>query len=94
MHNVEGREPKQKVKEVNRPTGKVNADINWKEAMQIYKPQKQIGVAVIDSGVAFDHPDLASNIWRNIGEILENGIDDDDNGYVDVRSKNSTGKYA
>ena len=40
-------------------------------------------VAVIDSGVAFEHPDLAGNIWNNLREIPGNGLDDDGNGYVD-----------
>jgi len=40
-------------------------------------------VAVIDSGIAYNHPDLKDNIWRNPGEIAGNGIDDDLNGYVD-----------
>ena len=40
-------------------------------------------VVVIDSGVDTDHPDLADNIWTNPGEIAGNGIDDDNNGYVD-----------
>lgn len=40
-------------------------------------------VAVIDTGVDYDHEDLANNIWVNSGEIADNGIDDDGNGYVD-----------
>jgi len=40
-------------------------------------------VAVLDSGVDVDHPDLAANIWRNEDEIPGNGIDDDHNGWVD-----------
>lgn len=40
-------------------------------------------VAVLDSGVQFDHPDLASNLWTNPGEIAGNGVDEDRNGYVD-----------
>ncbi len=40
-------------------------------------------VAVIDTGVDLDHPDLAANIWTNSGEIAGNGIDDDGNGYID-----------
>lgn len=40
-------------------------------------------VAVIDTGVAYNHPLLRKNIWRNPGEIPGNGIDDDDNGFVD-----------
>jgi len=40
-------------------------------------------VAVLDTGVWRDHPDLADHIWTNLGEIPGNGIDDDGNGYVD-----------
>lgn len=44
---------------------------------------KGITVAVIDSGVAYNHPDLAANIWTNQDEIANNGIDDDGNGFID-----------
>ena len=40
-------------------------------------------IAVIDSGVDTDHPDIIANMWFNRGEIPLNGIDDDANGYVD-----------
>lgn len=40
-------------------------------------------VCVIDEGVKWSHPDLIDNIWTNTGEIPDNGIDDDANGYVD-----------
>ena len=40
-------------------------------------------VADIDTGVKYNHPDLAANMWVNPGEIAGNGIDDDANGYVD-----------
>jgi len=40
-------------------------------------------VAVIDSGIDFSHPDLASQIWTNPGEVPNNGLDDDNNGLVD-----------
>ena len=43
----------------------------------------QVVVADIDTGIDYTHPDLAANIWNNSGEIAGNGIDDDDNGYVD-----------
>jgi len=40
-------------------------------------------VAVIDTGVDVNHPDLMSQLWVNAGEIAGNGLDDDGNGYVD-----------
>ena len=40
-------------------------------------------MAVVDEGVAYNHPALAANIWKNEKEIPGNGIDDDGNGYVD-----------
>ena len=40
-------------------------------------------IAIIDTGVDWDHPDLDDNIWRNWDEIPDNGVDDDGNGYVD-----------
>jgi subtilisin family serine protease len=44
-------------------------------------------IGVIDSGVDYNHPDLAANIWTNPGESgggkETNGVDDDNNGYID-----------
>ncbi len=42
-------------------------------------------IAVLDTGVDMNHPDLAANLWQNFGEIAGNGVDDDGNGYVDDR---------
>ena len=44
---------------------------------------KGVTVAVIDTGVDLDHPDLVQNLYVNPGEIAGNGIDDDQNGFVD-----------
>ena len=44
---------------------------------------RNIVVAVIDSGVDYTHEDLAGNMWVNAGEIPDNGVDDDNNGFVD-----------
>lgn len=40
-------------------------------------------VGVLDTGVDYRHEDLRENVWRNPGEIPGNGVDDDDNGFVD-----------
>ncbi len=40
-------------------------------------------VAVLDSGLVINHPDLANNIWINSGEINNDGLDNDGNGYID-----------
>ncbi len=42
-------------------------------------------VAILDDGLDFNHPDLAANAFVNTGEIANNGIDDDNNGYIDDR---------
>lgn len=39
--------------------------------------------AVLDSGVDYNHPDLAANMWKNPNEVAGDGIDNDNNGYVD-----------
>jgi len=44
---------------------------------------KNVLVAVIDSGIDMSHPDKPKYIWKNTKEIPNNGIDDDHNGYVD-----------
>ncbi len=43
----------------------------------------QTVVAVVDTGLDFTHPDIQGNIWINADEVANNGIDDDNNGFVD-----------
>jgi len=57
----------------------INADNAW----EIEKGNDQIVIAIIDSGIEYDHPDLEDNVWINHGEIPDNFIDDDNNGYID-----------
>lgn len=69
------------------PTGrgnaKIGADINMINAWDIEKGSEDIIVAILDSGIKDDHPDLRNRMWINKEEIPDNGIDDDDNGYID-----------
>ena len=40
-------------------------------------------IGILDTGAQLDHPDLEANLWTNPGEIPDNQVDDDGNGYVD-----------
>ena len=62
--------------------GVIDADIDAPEAWDIETGANMI-VAVIDSGLDYNHVDILGNVWSNSGEIANNGIDDDGNGYVD-----------
>ena len=63
--------------------GKNDADIDAPEAWDKTTGRKEILVAIIDTGIDYNHPDLANNIWTNPDEIPNNNRDDDNNGYVD-----------
>jgi len=66
--------------------GTPDADIDAPEAWYyeiLPAPGQEIIVAVVDTGVDYNHPDLAPVMWTNAGEIPDNGVDDDGNGFID-----------
>ena len=61
-----------------------DADVDAPEAWDIQNSAPEIIIAVADTGIDYDHPDLADNMWVNTAEL--NGspdVDDDNNGYID-----------
>ncbi len=62
-------------------------DMNIWEAWEAYpiskEETKNVVVAIIDTGVDYQHPDLQEQMWINPNEIPDNGFDDDGNGYID-----------
>ena len=64
--------------------GVSDADIDAPEAWNTTTGSRNVVVAVIDTGIAYPHPDLATNIWINEAEASGRPLTDDDgNGYID-----------
>lgn len=57
----------------------IKADLGWTWAREA----NDVVIAIIDTGVQLDHPDLKDNIWVNEDEIPDDDIDNDLNGYID-----------
>lgn len=59
-------------------------DIGLPEALSICdEAKREVVVAIVDTGVKYDHPDLQDKMWINSDEIAGDGIDNDENGYID-----------
>ena len=58
----------------------INISPSWSNDLEV---NKEVIVAVLDSGIDLDHPDLIDNIWNNYGEVANDGIDNDNNSYID-----------
>jgi subtilisin family serine protease len=65
------------------PGGPADIDIDAPEIWDKTRGSSDILIAVIDTGIDYNHPDLNSNMWVNPGEIAGNSTDDDGNGYID-----------
>ena len=55
----------------------------YRSVLRGHAPRDTVQVAIIDSGIDIDHEDLTAEAWTNADEVPDNGVDDDDNGYVD-----------
>ncbi len=65
------------------PGGYEDADIDAPEGWSLQTGMNNVVIAIIDSGIDMNHPDLTQNIWINPSETPGNGIDDDGNGFTD-----------
>lgn len=66
-----------------RNTSYAGADIEAAAAWDTTTGSQHIVIAVVDSGLQLTHPDFQNRLWVNPGEIPGNGLDDDNNGFVD-----------
>lgn len=57
--------------------------INAATAWNYFSTGSTIKIAIVDDALERTHPDLSGNLWTNPGEIANNGVDDDGNGYID-----------
>lgn len=64
-------------------TGNSGIDINVRSVWDYEKGNESVIVGVLDSGMDISHPELKDSIYINQKEIPGNGIDDDQNGYID-----------
>lgn len=63
--------------------GKIDSDIDAVEAWDTCTGSEEMVIGIIDTGIDYLHPDLVDNMWKNPGEIPDDGIDNDENGFVD-----------
>ena len=71
---------------LNSSSSESGSDIDFLEALALSRessPDNPVIIGIIDSTFAIEHPDLINQLWVNEEEIPNNGVDDDNNGYID-----------
>lgn len=63
----------------------IQAPLSWDVLTQYYAPNPvpTVLVGTVGSGMQYNHPDLINTVWTNPGEVAGDGIDNDNDGYVD-----------
>jgi subtilisin family serine protease len=63
--------------------GTPGADVKAPDAWSLTAGSSDVVIALLDTGIDYNHPDLRDNIWSNPGEVCNDGIDNDGNGFID-----------
>lgn len=63
--------------------GVAGADLDAVRAWDLFTGNRSQLIAILDTGIEAQHPDLQRNNWKNEKEVPANGVDDDGNGFVD-----------
>ena len=64
----------------------INIKTAWSKQLLLREQERSTNrsvIAILDTGVDTNHPDLQGKLWRNVGEVAGDGVDNDSNGFID-----------